>query len=184
MPLKYLCFIGLLFLLIGRFLLASLDNLNAQQPIDFAHWFLLLGALFLLPFPRLVPKSPFNTIGSLLSVIGIAAHVGMSSIDFVLWSYGNDFEGRNELIGQLINTPVIWLPFMVIGPALLYIGLGVQTYPFIRKKFLAFLLTNLGGVAVGLGQMIWNDQWVVLLGYVLFTSGLSLLLFRKESIRS
>ena len=175
--------LGLIFLLTSQLLFSrGFDFLQAQRPIDFAHWFLLIGACCLIAFNFVFPKGIFNTIASVLTSLGVIAHIGMCAIDFVLWSYRDNQSGRNELIGQLINIPSIWYPFMVVGPSLLYIGLATHIWPFIKSNTIASILTLIGSLGIGLGQFISGDRMYVLIGCLLFAIGLLMLLFRKESV--
>jgi hypothetical protein len=95
---------------------------------------MLLGAILVLGFNFTFPKGILNSIAGLLSVIEAVAHVGMSVLDFVFWSFGEDYTARDELLGHLINTPSIWVPFMIVGPACLYIGLSLHGWRFIRAN--------------------------------------------------
>ena len=49
--------VGLFFLLVGQILLAKgNDFIYNQEPIDFAHWFLLVGVTLLIPQTVSFPK--------------------------------------------------------------------------------------------------------------------------------
>lgn len=171
---------GLLLLITSRILfLFGFDFMYAQKPIDYAHWLMLIGSVLCLSFTFVFPKSIFNTIGTSLTILGVIAHIGMCTIDFILWSYGNDYESRNELLGHLMNTPAIWLPFIAIGPALFYAGLSTHAWQFIRSHTLSAILAIVGAVGIGLGQVALHNQQVVVVGYVVFTLGMGLLAYRK-----
>ena len=178
---KILCIIGLLFLTLSQLLLAQgFDFLQAQQPIDFAHWFMLIGAILLLSFNYVFPKSIFNSIAIVLTSLGVIAHIGMCPIDIALWSFGEDAGKRNELIGHLINTPSIWYPFFVIGPSLLYIGLSIHAWKFIASHPISAILAIGGSALIGAGQFMGLDRRIVVLGCILFAIGLLLLVYRDE----
>lgn len=54
---KILFIVGLLFEVIAQILLSrGNDFVYAQKPIDFAHWFLLLGVIFMIPQVIYFPK--------------------------------------------------------------------------------------------------------------------------------
>ena len=66
--------LGLLFYTIGQFLIFNFFDVGEwrnQQPIDFTHWFMLIGVLLLIPQIGNFPKSKLNLIGTPLLVIGI-----------------------------------------------------------------------------------------------------------------
>lgn len=179
---KMMCLLGLGFMIISQILFAQgFEFLENQQPIDFAHWFMLLGAVFLIGFNSVFPKGIINSIAVVLTTIGIVAHIGMCSIDFVLWSFGDNYNGRNELIGQLMNTPVIWYPFMIIGPALLYVGLSTHAWAFIKKAPIPAILTLGGSMAIGAGQFLPISRMVVVVGCIVFAIGLMWLIQVNEA---
>jgi hypothetical protein len=181
MNLKLICVFGLALLLLSRILMSNGTSfINAQHPIDFAHWAMLTGALLMTPFHRFFPKGIFNTIATPMTMLGIAAHIGMCTIDFVLWSYGDAPESRDALIHHLANTPVIWMPFITIGPSLLYAGLATQAWPFVLSHPLAVVLTMLGSVLFVLGHVVFHNEIISIIGFVIFATGLIRLLYRKN----
>lgn len=180
MRLKVLGVIGLVFLIINQMMLLKGDAfIQEQAPIDFAHWFLLIGAVLTISFSYIFPKSIFNTVATVLTILGIVAHIGMSTIDFILWSFGDDHLGMNNLVLQLRDKPSIWLPFMTIGPSLLFIGLATHAWKFIRTNPISALLTISGSVMIGLSSFMWNDRNLIILAYLIFSVGLVLLINRK-----
>jgi hypothetical protein len=180
MKLKNIFIAGLILLTISRLLMnQGFHFLQAQQPVDFAHWFMLIGVLLLIPASRVFPKSRFNTVATPMIIAGIAAHIGMCAIDFIFWSFGDNYQGRDELLSHLINTPVIWLPFMVIGPSLLYIGLGTQAMYFFKSRPLSAILAIGGSMLIGLGQFMFQNGIIIISGYILFSIGLIFLIHRK-----
>ncbi len=108
---KVLGVIGLVFLILSRFMFTQgFDFLQAQRPLDFAHWFMLLGALLMIPLNSMFPKSVLHTLFTPLVYLGVAAHMGMCTIDFVVWSYGEDMEAKKAFISHLIATPALTIP--------------------------------------------------------------------------
>lgn len=181
MKLKILGIIGLILLIINQIMLSKGDGfVQTQEPIDFAHWVLLIGALLTISFSYVFPRSIFNTIATALTLLGIIAHIGMATIDFILWSYGDDYAGMNNLIIQLRNKPSIWIPFMTIGPSLLFIGLATHAWKFIRTHPIGGIVTIGGSVMIGLAAFLWDDRLLVVLSYIIFSTGLVLLVFRKD----
>ena len=178
--LKLLGIGGLLMLTIGRIMLSiGFDALYPQQPIDFAHWLMLVGAILTLSFSFVFPKSLIHTVATVLTVLGVVAHIGMCTIDFILWSFGEDLTSRNELIGHLVHIPSVWYPFMIVGPAMLYAGLATHAWKFIFSHSISAIMTIGGSLMIGLGQMVWNDKVFVVVGYMVFSIGLVFLVYRK-----
>lgn len=178
---KFLCLIGLIFF-VTSYVLFSQVSLNTQKHIDFAHWFNLIGAVFLYSFNNVFPKNKINSVASLLTTLGVIAHIGLCTIDFIMWSFGNDNLGRTELQKQISNTPLILYPFVIVGPSLLFLGLGVHAWNFIKTNPLSSLMVIIGGPFVGLSYFIWNNGILMLISCLVFALGLALLLFRKEAI--
>ena len=176
---KTLCVIGLIFF-VTSYAFFSQGSLSTQEHIDFAHWFNLIGAVLLLSFNNVFPKNKLNSVASVLTAIGVIAHIGLCTIDFVMWSFGNDDIGRNELSEQISNTPLILYPFVIIGPSLLFVGLAAHALNFIRTNPISALMVIIGGPFVGLSYFIWNNGILMLISCVVFASGLALLLYRKE----
>ena len=64
--------IGLIFFLTGQLLLAQGNGfVYSQEPIDFAHWFLLIVVVCLIPKVVSFPKNTFSIIGIPLTLTGI-----------------------------------------------------------------------------------------------------------------
>jgi hypothetical protein len=134
-------------------------------------------------FSFIFPKGIFNSIAIVLTVLGIIAHIGMCAIDFQLWSYGEDYASRSELIERLRKTTSIWLPFMSIGPSLLYIGISIHAWKFTRSHPKGAILTMVGAITIGLGQIIQETRVFIILGYVLFALGLILLMYKNIKLK-
>jgi hypothetical protein len=179
MKLKTICLLGLIFFVVS-YVFFSQVSLNNQKYIDVAHWLNLIGAVLLFSFNFVFPKSKLNSIAGILTGLGIIAHIGLCTIDFIMWSFGNDDIGRNELSAQISNTPLLLYPFITIGPSLLFVGLGVHALNFIKTNPISSVMVIIGGPFVGLSYFIWNNGILMLISCVVFASGLALLLYRKE----
>lgn len=151
-----------------------------QKYIDLAHWFNLIGAVFLFSFNFVFPKNKINSIASILTALGVIAHIGLCTIDFVMWSFGNDDIGRNELREQISNTPLILYPFVIIGPSFLFTGLATHALNFIKTNPISAIMVIIGAPFVGLSYFIWNNGILMLTSCVIFALGLALLLYRNE----
>jgi peptidoglycan/LPS O-acetylase OafA/YrhL len=76
--------VGLVLFLIGQVILAKgNDFVYNQEPIDFAHWFLLIGVILLIPQTVSFPKSTVSLIGIPLTLVGIVCTIGMCVLDFI-----------------------------------------------------------------------------------------------------
>jgi hypothetical protein len=176
---KTLCAIGLVFF-VTSYVFFSLISLNTQKYIDLAHWFNLIGAVLLFSFNNVFPKNRINTVASVITTLGIIAHIGLCTIDFIMWSFGNDAIGSEKLREQISNTPLILYPFIIVGPSLLFIGLAAHALNFIKTNPVSTLMVLIGGPFVGLSYFIWNNGFLMLISCMVFASGLALLLFREE----
>lgn len=176
---KTTCAIGLVFF-VTSYVFFSLISLNTQKYIDLAHWFNLIGAVLLFSFNNVFPKNKINTVASVITSLGIIAHIGLCTIDFIMWSFGNDAIGSEKLREQISNTPLILYPFVIVGPSLLFVGLAVHALNFIKTDTVSALMVLIGGPFVGLSYFIWNNGFLMLFSCMVFASGLALLLYRKE----
>lgn len=121
---------GLVFFLIGQIILSNgNDFVYAQEPIDFAHWFLLIGVVLLIPQVVSFPKKIFSLIGIPITLIGITCIIGMCVLDFIWWSFPSQ-EMRNEFTNHISEVPSIWKPFMSIGPSSKIFNLGLLILSF------------------------------------------------------
>jgi hypothetical protein len=176
---KTACTVGLLFF-VTSYVFFALISLNTQQHIDLAHWFNLIGAVLLFSFNAEFPKNKLHTFASMLTTLGVIAHIGLCTIDFILWSFGNDAAGSELLKEQISSTPLILYPFVIIGPSLLFLGLAVHAFNFIKSHPLSALMVIIGGPFVGISYFVWNNGMLMLLSCLVFAIGLALLLYRKE----
>lgn len=181
MKTKSICLLGL-FLFVTSYIMFSQGSKLAyfQKPIDFAHWFNLIGAVLLVSFNRVFPKNTLNTVASFLTILGAIAHIGLCTIDFIMWSFGNNDVAKAELSEHISNTPAIFYPFVIIGPSLLFIGLAVHASRFIKTNTISALMVIIGAPAVGFSFFVLKDGLYMVLSCLVFALGLVLLLYRKE----
>lgn len=175
----YLSLFGLLLFVIS-YVFFSQGSLSEQEHIDLAHWSNLIGAVLMINFNHVFPKNRLGSFASFLTAIGVIAHIGLCTIDFIMWSFGNDDLARNELKEQIGRTPLILYPFVVVGPSFLFIGLAAHALNFIRTNTFGSLMVIAGGPFVGISYFIWNNGILMLIGCLVFAMGLGLLLFRKK----
>ncbi len=178
---KITCLIGLFFFVVSYIMFSQGSKLAYfQKPIDFAHWFNLIGAVLLISFNKVFPKNNLNTIASFLTGLGVIAHIGLCTIDFIMWSFGNDDIAKAQLSEHISNTPSILFPFIIIGPSLLFIGLALHASNFIKTNPISSLMVIIGAPAVGFSFFILKNGVSMVLSCLLFSLGLVLLLYREE----
>lgn len=181
MKLKYSAIIGLIFLIINQImLLGGNEFIQNQQPIDYAHWLLLVGALLCLSLNYIFSDNIFSNLTTILTSLGIVALVGQATIDFLWWSYGTDFEGMNKLIGQIMERPSIRIPFMTIGPALFYLGLAAHAGKFIKSHVLWSILVFIGVIGIGLGAFAFDSRMLIVVSHILLTIGIVPLILKNK----
>ena len=180
---KNLCLLGLFFFVSSYILFSQGAAFSYfQKPIDFAHWFNLIGAVLLLSFTKVFPKNTLNSIASFVLFLGVIAHIGLCTIDFIMWSFGADEVSKEALAVHISNTPSILYPFIIIGPSLLFLGLALHASNFIKTYTLPALMVIVAAPAVGVSFFVLKNGNLMLLSCVLFALGLVLLLNRKEKV--
>ncbi|WP_405247678.1 hypothetical protein [Cellulophaga sp. Asnod2-G02] len=172
--------IGLVFFLIGQVIISKgNDFVYAQEPIDFAHWFLLIGVVLLIPQVVSFPKKKFSLIGIPLTIIGITCIIGMCVLDFLWWSFPNE-EMRNEFTNHISNVPSIWKPFITIGPSSKIFNLGL-----LILSFNYFQNNKTGIVLILIANLIlWHIiplPFRLISGYAITLIGFSLIFVRNSS---
>ncbi len=172
--------IGLLFFLVGQIILAQGNEfVYSQKPIDFAHWFLLVGAVFLIPQVLSFPKKVFSYIGIPLSLIGITCIIGMCVLDFIWWSFPNE-EARAEFTNHISQIPSIWQPFIAIGPSskVFNLGLLILSLNYFKKEKIGIAILFVATL------ILWNVIPVpfrLISGYSLTLIGYGIILLKKEN---
>ena len=152
-----------------------------QEPIDFAHWLNLVGAVLLVSFNKVFPKNTLGNVAAFLTALGVIAHIGLCTIDFIMWSFGDDDTARELLSEHISNTPSILYPFVIVGPSLLFIGLALHAFNFIKTNTIGSLMVIAGAPAIGFSFFILKNGTYMVLSCALFIFGLALLLYRKET---
>ncbi|MBJ6366535.1 hypothetical protein [Snuella sedimenti] len=181
MKLKTKCTIGLLLFVISAWLFTKGSEFAySQKPIDYAHWLNLIGAVLLIFFNFIFPKNKIGIIASFLTTLGVIGHIGLNTIDFISWSFGNDVEGRGNFFNQLASTPSIAFPFVYVGPSLLFLGLSIHALNFFKSNMIGSILTISGAVFTGLGHFLWDERIYAAKGCTLFALGLILILNKLD----
>ena len=162
---------GMVVLTAGQSLLAQGHAfVMAQRPLDWVHWLLLLGAVTLMWRLTEIPVGWLGRLGRFATVAGGAAFIGMSVIDFVFWALPSE-AARQAFNSQVLQAPAISLPFITVGPSLLFLGLGTMVLEWaVAMRWRAGLV--LGGIVlVGSGQF-GNARWLVVAGHLVILAGL------------
>ena len=185
MKLKNSCIIGLSLFVISYWIFTKGNDFShSQQPIDFAHWLNVIGAVLLLHFNKICPKNNIGKMASLLISIGIIAFIGLNTIDFISWSFGNDNDSRTLFFNQLAKTPAIAFPVVYVGPSLLFLGFSVHALNFIKSNVIGCILTLSGAIFMGLGYFLWRNLMYTALGVSVFALGLLLILNTIDKTKS
>ncbi|MCP2028085.1 hypothetical protein L1276_003253 [Flavobacterium sp. HSC-32F16] len=172
--------IGLVFFLVSYLFFSGLLP-SLSESIDFAHWFNLIGACFLLSFNDVCPKTKTNKVASILTTLGVIAHIGLCTIDFIMSSYGNNEIEKAELSQHISNSPLIFYPFVAVGPSLLFLGLALHAFTFIKTETIKSLMVIVGSVAVGISFFALKNGILMVLSCAVFVLGLGLLLYKNEA---
>jgi hypothetical protein len=168
--------LGLFLYTVGQYLIFiffnDIDALHSQEPIDFAHWFMLIGVLLLIPQIGNFPKTKLNLIGTPILVIGIGLIIGMCVLDFLFWSI-NSSEFKSEVATHLNNTPAIWTPFMEVGGKVFTFGLLMSSCNYFKQSKLGVILVLIGTSIV---YLPWG--WGNIPGYLFITLGFYMNFYR------
>jgi len=142
----------------------------AQRPLDWVHWLLLLGTVTLMWRITEIPVGWLGRLGRFATVAGGVAFIGMSVIDFALWGLPSE-AARQAFSSQVLQAPAISLPFISVGPSLLFLGLGTMVLEWVAVMRWRVGLV-LGGIPlVGFGQF-GNARWLVVAGHLVILVGL------------
>lgn len=176
--------LGFTLLVFAQISFSVTDTIELLKPIDFIHWTLLLGCVFVIPGALSLHKGIFSKIGLPLTLIGIITSIGMCVIDFVLWSYNGNQEARNDMYLHLVNQPAIWPVFISVGPTLFFTGFTIQSYDYIKTNLREVVVINIGAILVALGGLILprDYHYIMVIGYAIFAIGNVLLVLKQSNV--
>jgi hypothetical protein len=159
--------LGQLLLSFGR------DFIEAQQPIDWAHWLIFAGAVGTAASFFRMRLGRLGKIAKLLVVAGMLGFVGMVAIDIVLWTVpGNPV--TDDALDAALVSPQVAIPFLWVGPSLFFVGLALKAAEWWRGSAGAAALIIIGTLLSGFGQAVGNDS-ITLFSFVCMLGGLALL---------
>jgi hypothetical protein len=176
---KTLFIIGLLFEVMAQILLSKgNDFVYAQKPIDFAHWFLLLGVVFIIPQVISFPKKMYSYIGKPLAIIGIVCIIGMCVLDFIWWSYPTQ-ELRIEFSNHISQFPSIWKVFLRVGPSSYFINLGlfILALNYYKENKIGVLIVLFATIIILFTRFI---PFRLIYGYLITAIGFGLIFYKKN----
>ena len=165
--------VGQLLLSFGR------DFINAQQPIDWAHWLILIGAV---GGALSIPGFGYIRLGRIarsLVVIGAVGFGGMVAIDLLLWTLPTE-PMLDDALSAALDAPQLAVPFLWVGPALFFIGLALVAVEWLRLSAWAGLFI-VGTVLSGVGAATGVDG-ITLASFAIMLAGLCGL-FAATSVR-
>ena len=155
------------------------DFLMSQQPIDFAHWSLLIASIMMLALWNVLPPHFFKKIGLSLMTLGVAGTIGMCTLDILLWAAHHQPETKGAILHIINGTPSLQFPFLIVGPALFYSGICISTYGLFSQLKWQVVLVNLGGLMIGLGHMVLkNHNWPAV-GALILMIGMSAIILKE-----
>jgi hypothetical protein len=170
---------GILLLTAGQTLLAQGHAfVMALRPLDWSHWLLLLGAVTLTWRLTEIPIGWLGRVGRVAMVAGGTAFIGMSVIDFILWSLPSE-AARQAFGSQVLQAPAISLPFVSVGPSLLFVGLGTMVLEWVAAMRWRVGLVLGGIMLAGVGQF-GNARWLVVWGHLVILAGLAAMWLRMR----
>jgi hypothetical protein len=168
---------GMILLTVGQTLIAQGHAFVMDlRPLDWSHWLLLLGAVTLTWRLTEIPVGWLGRVGCLVTVAGGAAFIGMSVIDFSLWALPSE-AAREAFASRVLQAPTISLPFVSVGPSLLFVGLGAIVLEWVAAMRWRVGLALGGIVLVGVGQF-GNARWLVVGGHLVILTGLGAMWLR------
>ena len=172
---KALFLLGLIIYAGGQSMIAfGRGFIDSLSPIDFAHWALMVGAIFLIPYSISANRGILSRLSSYALLIGVAGIVGMCVIDFVIWSYPPGPE-RRAFLEHISAEPSVWLPFIYIGPWLFGIGLVLVSLRFYATARFGVLIVVIGSIVSAP-----TTSWFTVLAYVLIAVGYVVCFRRPE----
>ena len=96
---RALFLIGILFELIAQIFFRF--GIRWSEPLDFPHWFLLLGVVFMIPQVISFPDKIYSYIGIPIMIVGIVGAIGMCVLDFTFWSYQSDYKAGSAFFKHI-----------------------------------------------------------------------------------
>ncbi|MCD2441875.1 hypothetical protein LQ757_06240 [Agromyces sp. SYSU K20354] len=154
------------------------DFIDAQQPIDWAHWLILIGAAGGALATSGSAVGRLGRVARALVMVGAIAFGGMVAIDLMLWTLPAD-PMLDDALSAALDAPQIAVPFLWVGPSLFFIGLALIALEWVGSNAWAAGAVIVGTVLNGIGQATGVDG-IVLVSFVIMLAGLVGLLVRAK----
>ena len=163
---------SLLLMALGQMMLGfGREFIDSQRPIDWAHWLSLIGAVGVAMSVAQTKFGPIGKIARVLIIVGAIAFIGMCAIDFLLWTLPAE-PTIDDALDEALNSPGIAIPFLWVGPSLLFIGLALKALEWWRLSRWGVTVLISGTLLSGYGQSIGN-RWVVVTSFIMMLIGLT-----------
>lgn len=171
---KFLFALGLILQFVAQVMFSlHSEQFNLVEPYDFIHLTLLVGFILIIPHCINFTTGFIQALGGSITLIGVVCGIGMCVVDLVLWTFRGDIPQQDTLTAHLMQAPMIWTVFVTAGPALMFIGLSIQSLKFIDTKGISVLCTIGGTAMIGISEVIFQEYRIVFLAsYLLFITGL------------
>lgn len=167
---KALFVLGFLIYTLGQVLLnLGRDWVAAQQPVDFAHWCLLIGVVLFLPFVGRLPRRNIHLLSIPMMLAGITAIIGMCVLDFIFWSLPPGDLSR-EFYQHVSAEPSIWQVFIAIGPGWVFgVAISLPALSYWNVSRIGTGLVVFGAIFLGATgrDLIVPGYLIVTLGYAM-----------------
>jgi hypothetical protein len=172
----FLMGLGQTFLTLGR------DFINAQRPIDWAHWLILLGAVgAVTSIISLKTKGILEKIATTFVGLGAIAFIGMVAIDILLWTIPPD-PNVDDVLDEALSSPGVAIPFLWVGPSLFFIGLALKGLTWWKSNTWAAALLIVGTLLCGYGEAI-STRIVTVGGFVAMIMGVLGIVFKGKTVK-
>lgn len=164
---KLVFLVGLSIFSIGQFWIYQFGSTTKElSSVDVSHWIMLIGVVLYLPYIMRLPRHGVGLIASILMTIGVVCMIGMCIIDLVFWGIADDGL-RAAVAKELINTPIIWQPFMLWGnEEVLMTGFILACSLYIKHSKVGPLLVVFGSTLAIAGA-----SWFNFIAYILISIG-------------
>lgn len=147
------------------------EFIDSQKPIDWAHWLTLTGAVGVAISIAQTKSESIGKIARMLVIVGAIAFIGMCAIDFLLWTLPAG-PVIDDALDEALNSPGIAIPFLQVGPSLLFIGLALKALEWWSLSRWGVIVLISGTLLSGYGQAI-GDRWVVVASFIIMLIGLT-----------
>ena len=105
----------------------------------------------------------------------------MCCIDSILCAANDNTELKDQIFQLISENVSIRIPFLILGPTLFYMGMGIATYGLIKKHTWQVVILNTGLLMIGLGHMIFQNRTIPVIGAIILFFGLMSILINGKA---